>query len=193
MATNNSINYQGILLGLAVGGLIAGSSMLLTSRTGKRLKRNLVGKYHDVRSNIDEFIEALNDNVIKNLDKKSALLSKKVKKAVEYVRDEIDTFSDAKHPEFRNGILMGAIAGGVLGIGFLLVLQNQFEGEGAEDFVKKIGNKASSWRKNLEDVLEAFEEQTHFSNGSSHSKSPVSDAINFASAGYKLWNDMRSK
>lgn len=185
----NSFMVPGIILGVTIGGLIGGSYLFLNTRAGKRFKRNLAGRYSDVRENIDEFIEALNDNVIKNLDKRSATLSKKVKKAVEYVRDEIDSFTNAKHPQFRNGIMIGAAIGGLLGLGALFLLQSQFSEEG-EEFLERLGNRASRWKKSFNDVLEAFEDQGLHRNGSSKHEeaNPVSEAIHLAQAGYNLWN-----
>lgn len=185
---NRSINTKDIVVGALLGALLAGaSSKFLTSKSGKKIKRDLTNKYNHARSNVHDFMETLNDKKRK-VGEKAEDFSEKAKGTYEYIKEELSALADEDHGNARLGLVLGALLGAVVAAGATHLINNRDE---EENFLEKASSNISGLKKLLSGVLETVEH-----NGASVVKEPshfINDALELATKGIHLWQKIKTR
>lgn len=174
-----------LMLGILLGALAGGASAtLLTTKTGKKLKKDVTGKYDEIRGNIDDFIASLS----KNVNKKTGAWADKAKETLEYIKEQTEDLSEdiSDHKELGIGILLGALLGVAVGAGGVLA-RDKLSGN-HEDRLHAITSKISSWKPILTELHNLFDK-----GDSSDEEEPKNDLLHFAATGLKLWNTFKKR
>jgi gas vesicle protein len=178
---HNQSSTNGVLLGAVVGGLLVGAcATFLTSKTGKKIKREFY-------ENCDEF----GDKIENFINDKVEDISGKAKETIESAKEQIDAMADFDNKDFRCGILVGGVLGSLLGAGGTIMYNASFQEKNHFDIVKNIGQQTEKWKKIIGDVLEVAEQAPVRKKIEKYGSSSMSELLDFAITGMKLWNNFR--
>jgi len=201
--SNQQVSARELLIGALLGGLLAGVSVsLLTSKTGKKLRRDVEGKYRDVRNRLDDFVEDFSDksqSLGKTFGDSACDWTEKVKDFVGGLKCEVGALADPEHEGLRTGFLIGGLVGGILAAGAAVAYSRNCESCDPSEFVEKLGSRLSSGKQILNNVLEAIKEHSEpvkerinakVADEGSHT---INEMLDFVTAGAQLWKRIKSK
>lgn len=195
MGRRNSGNSD-VLAGVVLGGVIVGlSSLVLSSKKGATIKRDISDKIEEYRGTVEDYLGALNEN-IDGIEEKAVEWTDKVKGTIEHVKGEIDEFSGKDHRELYVGLLIGSIAGGILGVGAAKLFSGSADEEVLNDMLSKVSSGATSLQRVIHDISESIDDRNSNTSRVRRAAPPneaVDDVIDFALSGLQLWRKINKK
>lgn len=194
MSENNG-NSNGVLLGILVGGIIAGASVaFFNSKAGKTFCHNAICKCQDLGDEIEDRVESIfdkNKSLASDVCDKVCFWTDSAKKLFELVSSGIGASATKENKNLAIKVLIGAAVGGALAVGAgLLRSKNKYHHYSLMDTVT---GHASSLRKIVQGILDATEKNIKSSHFDSKTSSAVNDFADFATAGMQLWQKMKRK
>ena len=168
---NNQMNAKDVMIGAAIGGAVGCVAAYMLSSKNVRGLAGTCGEYGDkVKSILNEFSSSVSDSI----SEKSSYVADKAQDIIESVKDEIGEFPDLSNEDFRKGLIVGGVLGGLLGSGTTMLCSN---GSCAEP---------SNWKAMAKKVLSAIE-----TNGQSFKQKSTTDIFDLAVAGMQLWKKLQ--
>jgi gas vesicle protein len=191
-----SNNTHSVLIGALLGGLLTGVSVaFLASPRGKRLREELSEKCHECSDKMEDTFEDFMENLQEKrksfssgVQEQSLNWSDKAEQIAAFVKVGLDALSNPEHRKFKDGIVIGALAGSVLGIGTSLVLHSvccHQEAKGSCSLNDKIYHCKSMFN----DVLQSL----HPGAVKTARAQSFSDVMQLAMAGVHLWESLKKK
>lgn len=176
---SNYLNAKRIVLGAVIGGALGGIAvtLLASNNNGKGL-RGTCEEYGDKIKNI---ISEMSNNIAGNINEKTAFMSDKTKEIIESIKDEIGEFPDLENKDFKKGLIVGGILGGLLGSGTTWVCKGNNE---------ERNSQAYGWQKMAKNVLEILDTKSQSKHEAPHQSKTVHDVFDFAVAGLQLWKNI---
>ncbi|MEM1283356.1 MAG: YtxH domain-containing protein [Chlamydiota bacterium] len=183
-----------VIAGVVLGGVILGlSSLLLSTKKGSEVKRDISEKIDEYRDTVEDYLGSMNKN-IDSLEGKATEWTDKVKDTIGHVKEEIDQFSEKDHRELYIGLLIGAIAGGAFGLGASKLFSGNADDQLINEMLSKVSSGANSLQRVIHDISNSFEDkQSCRTQNSSSSSEPVDDVIDFALSGLQLWRKFNKR
>lgn len=201
MGNRNSGNGD-VIAGVVIGGMIVGlSTLLLSSKKGSEVREGISQKIDEYRETVEDYIGAVNEN-IEGIEEKAVEWTDKVKGTIELVKGEIDDFSEKDHRDLYVGLLIGTIAGGILGVGASKLLSGNADDQLLNDMISKVSSGASSLQGVIRDISETLDDRNGYHRGreeqrsrrsSPSSSDAVDDVVDFALSGLQLWRKFNKK
>lgn len=187
----SQLNSKEIVIGVLLGGLLGGASYaLLTTKKGRRLQRKAAGTFEDLRDKVEEYIQCISnktEDVLSCAKGQGDTWSEKANDVLELVKDHIETVTGPEGRDLRQGILIGALIGGALGVGSSLLMSNT---EKNGDFAQVISDKAAKLKDIIQNVLDATAEHPKKTYNAAKGDS-LNEVLKLAMSGMQLWKSMK--
>ena len=179
--SDNQMSPQAILIGAVLGGLLGtAASSVLSTKNERSLTDNL-GEYGE---KIKSLVQDLHGNIANNISDGAECLTEKAQEIVKTIKNEAQSYTDFENKDFRKGVLVGAVLGGLLGAGGACVYNECHE--------KK--TPGTNWKKIAQEVLEIMNTKGFSQCRERCTKShTMDDMLDFAVSGLQLWKNMQRR
>lgn len=188
-----------LVLGALIGGAVIGlSTAFFSSKTGRALRRELVDKCQDIGDTVEDAIGTLSekaqnikDNFTGDAEDFRKKASKKAKKAVNYVVQEVSHVASSNHTDLRIGLLAGALFAGLVSLGVTALVKRRAS-QASHSVSSGVGHYLTELKGIVEKVADAVQEHVP-DNEEEVTESPLRNAIDLAMSGVKFWQAVTRK
>jgi len=203
---NESSSQASNLLISATAGTIIGATaaLLLTPKSGKRLRNDLYEAYENISEKGQDIIEDVVERGQKVADSASEYAAN--------IKDgAANMLGTSQNSTSNTNLILGALGGGILGAAAIFLLLPSHDDDNTEGLTSKIKAAAKSakkinWIETAKDIMETIQSKVSDypqHNGSvaaeeedeegSHEKSTFHDVLKLASTGLRLWQNVKKR
>jgi gas vesicle protein len=179
------MNTNRIIIGALLGGALAAASYsILSSKPGKKLRKNFLDNYHELGETVEDFVSDFKDNLANSVHNQTNDAWKKVAS----IKNELKSACDYESKETQQGLLIGALLGLVTGtLGTLAFQRETHENPcNPNNFLAQ----ALKWKGIISQILETVEHKTE---KPSQQGLGSKELLNLAVAGINLWQNRQKK
>jgi gas vesicle protein len=178
--SGNQISPTTVVLGALIGGVLGGiAASMLSSKHEGSLKENCQDYCQEYSEKIKSFMQEVGDSI----NDKTSCMTEKAKDVYESVSDKIGQFPSLDNKDFKAGLIVGSVVGGVLGVGAV----SMFQGINTSNKC----SQSTNWQKIGKELLDACG-NTKQAEAGCKSKT-MHDVLDFAVAGMQLWHSMKKR
>lgn len=200
--SSNQLSGPQVLTGVLLGGLVIGAAAyFLSTKTGKKVRKDLNCKYQEIKEDLEDFISDLNSNISKNLDETTSEWSEQAKETVDYLKDKIATLGDPENQELRSKLMAGGgLLAAVLAVGTAVWLASHSDKLGSIQRSTS-SSQVYAWKNTLKDMIDFMNERMQQSSNQLKNRAkaevsssgPLNEVLDFATAGLQLWQNIKKK
>lgn len=184
---NQSIDSQKLLVGALLGAIVGGAAlMLLRSNNNKKIPKDLLSKYDEIKERIGEYIDGIETQFSKNVKDPTGEWVERAKESLENVKDGISSFQFSEYKELGAGLLIGLLLGGA-GAHFASCAQKK----GSP--LSSLNSTISNWKPLVDDIQELLEKYSETKSKKGTGEGKLNDALDLAFKGLKIWNTLKKK
>jgi gas vesicle protein len=172
----NCVNYNQLLIGALLGGLVVGAPSVLLS--SNKLKKCALKKMNVIADFIGDLLNETNENAHDISENTIDMINS-------YKEELLNYITDPEYHHLRTGFIIGTILGGILGAGAMHFAVHE------KEEVKSFNIKGT-----LEDILDSIKSrvepmQKKFRTCESHIESNLESVVDLAVSGLKLWQRLK--
>lgn len=188
-------NTKGIITAtILASALSAGICHLYTTKNGKKIRKNFANCCSEYKEKGEDFVESLCESLSGTFSGQTENITDKVKEVLAFVQEEAGHFTHFDDPEFRHGMLAGAIIGALLGTGGTMLLSNSPQ---KTTLMQTVCEQTAKWNNVFKNVAHTVHEIKRCTNGARpHTNSQansIDKAIEMALCGLQVWKGMQKR
>lgn len=197
MSSNNNELLIGVLVGAV---LVGGATAFLSSRTGRALRRDVVGACQDMSEKLEDTFETISEkanglkkDLAEGAEDWGKKASKKAKRTVNNIVREMDSLGNKPpHIDLKIGLLIGSLLAGGLTIGLSTWLKGRNPPK--EGMAHKMECYLNEIRKVVGNLATAMDDTRHEFQDEVINGAPsdaLHNVVDFAMSGVKLWKNLK--
>lgn len=178
----NRIDPKKVVFGAVLGGAVGGIAVSVLSLNNGNSLKGTCEKYSD---KIRMLVQEIKENITDNINEKTGFVTDKTKEIIESIKDEIEEFPGLDNKDFKKGLLIGGILGGLLGSGTTLLCKATCE--------EKKCDQSSGWKQIAKEVLGVLDTKGQSRVEQPRQSKTMHDVFDFAMAGIQLWKNVNKR